>query len=153
MRSSWWPARPETATADALLPVRVVVFAALVPLLLRLRKLPDLPAWVEPRRRRVLTPAEPPEVEALVRRIDGILIAGRPAVRTGCMIRGLTLYRFLRRAGAEVSLQFGVGMIRGEFAAHCWIVYRGEPLEEPHDPRPLFTETWRIEPAAGERAR
>ncbi|HTG35360.1 MAG TPA: lasso peptide biosynthesis B2 protein [Thermoanaerobaculia bacterium] len=152
MRSSWWPARPETATADALLPVRVVVFAALVPLLLRLRKLPDLPAWVEPRRQ-VPPSAEPPEVEALVRRIDEILVAGRPAVRTGCMVRGLTLYRFLRRAGAEVSLRFGVGTIRGEFAAHCWIVYRGEPLEEPHDPRPLFTETWRIEPAAGESAR
>lgn len=149
MRSSWWTARPE-----ALLPARVVLFAALVPLLLRLRKLPDLPAWVEPRRRALpRRPVEPAEVEALVRRIDGILIAGRPAVRAGCMVRGLTLYRFLRRAGAEVSLRFGVGKIRGEFAAHCWIVYRGEPLEEPQDPRQLFTETWRIEPAAGEGAR
>ena len=151
MRSSWSPSRPETST-DPLLPARVVVFAALVPLLLRLRKLPDLPAWVEPRRR-APAPPSPAEVEALVRRIDEILVAGRPAVRTGCMVRGLTLYRFLRRAGAEVSLRFGVGTIRGEFAAHCWIVYRGEPLEEPHDPRPLFTETWRIEPAAGEGAR
>lgn len=152
MRSSWWPARPEAVAATTVLPARVVVFAALVPLLLRLRKLPDLPAWVEPRRRAPAPPA-PAEVEALVRRIDEILVAGRPAVRTGCMVRGLTLYRFLRRAGAEVSLRFGVGMIRGEFAAHCWIVYRGEPLEEPRDPRPLFTETWRIDPAAGEEAR
>jgi len=152
MRSSWWSPRPEAVTADPLLTVRVVAFAVLVPLLLRLRKLPDLPAWVEPRRRAPAPPA-PEEVEALVRRIDEILIAGRPAVRTGCMVRGLTLYRFLRRAGAEVSLRFGVGTIRGEFAAHCWIVYRGEPLEEPHDPRPLFTETWRIEPAAGEGTR
>jgi hypothetical protein len=158
MRSSWWPSRPETvadtALADPLLPARVVVFAALVPLLLRLRKLPDLPAWVEPRRRALPpAPVEPAEVEALVRRIDEILVAGRPAVRTGCMVRGLTLYRFLRRAGAEVSLRFGVGTIRGEFAAHCWIVYRGEPLEEPRDPRPLFTETWRIEPATRKGAR
>jgi hypothetical protein len=147
MRSSWWSRRREAAAA-ALLPVRVVLFAALVPLLLRLRKLPDLPAWVEPRGRPLPEPAAE-EIAALVARIDGLLIAGRPAVRTGCMVRGLTLYRFLRRAGADVSLRFGVGTIRGEFAAHCWLVYRGEPLEEPCDPRPLFTETWRIEPSGG----
>jgi hypothetical protein len=83
----------------------------------------------------------------LTERIAELLIAGRPAVRTGCMVRGLTLYRFLRRAGADVSLRFGVGTIRGDFAAHCWIVYGGEPLAETHDPRSLFTETWRIEPS------
>jgi hypothetical protein len=33
----------------------------------------------------------------------------------------------------------------GEMAGHCWIVYQGEPLAERQDPRPLFTETWRIE--------
>lgn len=145
MRSSWWSAARESWT-DALFPARVVLFAALVPPLLRLRRLLDLPAWVEPRRRALLAPG-PGDVEALVERIDELLIACRPAVRTGCMVRGLTLYRFLRRAGADVSLRFGVGTIRGDFAAHCWIVYRGEPLAEDHDPRPLFTETWRIEPA------
>jgi len=145
MRSSWW-SRAREPLADALLPVRVVLFAALVPLLLRLCKLPRLPSWVEPRRRS-LPPPEPGEIEALTERIDGLLVAGRPVVRTGCMVRGLTLYRFLRRTGADVSLRFGAGTIHGGFAAHCWIVYRGEPLAEAHDPRPLFTETWRIEPA------
>lgn len=143
MRSSWW-SRGREAAREALLPVHVVLFAALLPLVLRFRRLPDLPAWVEP--------GEPPrplgrdEIAALARRLDELLISGRPAVRTGCMIRGLTLYRFLRRAGAEVALCFGVGTIRGEFAAHCWVAWRGEPLEELIDPRPIFTETWRIEP-------
>jgi len=141
MRSSWW-----SRAREPLLPVRVVLFAALVPLLLRLCKLPDLPSWIEPRRRS-LPPPDPSEIAALTERIDELLIAGRPAVRTGCMVRGLTLYRFLRQAGADVSLRFGVGTIRGDFAAHCWIVYCGEPLAESHDPRPLFTETWRIEPS------
>jgi hypothetical protein len=145
MRSSWW-SRAREPVAETLLAVRVVLFAALVPLLLRLCKLPELPAWIEPRRR-ALPPPGAGEVETLTQRIDELLIAGRPAVRTGCMVRGLTLYRFLRRAGADVSLRFGVGTIRGDFAAHCWIVYRGEPLAETHDPRSLFTETWRIEPA------
>ena len=151
MRSSWWWSRACEPIAETLFPVRVVLFAALVPLLLRLCKLPGLPFWIEPRRR-PLPPMEPGAVEALVERIDELLIAGRPAVRTGCMVRGLTLYRFLRLRGADVSLRFGVGTIRGAFAAHCWIDYRGEPLAETHDPRPLFTETWRIEPPSGEPA-
>ncbi|MFL6261993.1 MAG: lasso peptide biosynthesis B2 protein [Thermoanaerobaculia bacterium] len=145
MRSSW-SSRAREPLPETLLPVRVILFAALVPLLLRLCRLPRLRAWVEPRRRSPAPPG-PEEIEALTQRIDELLIAGRPAVRTGCMVRGLTLYRFLRRAGADVSLRFGVGTIRGNFAAHCWIVYQGEPLAETHDPRPLFTETWRIEPA------
>lgn len=138
MRTSW------SRRVEA---VRILLFAAAVPVLLRLRKLPDLPAWLEPRR-----PTPPPpsaaEVHLRVRHIDALIAAGRPFVRSGCLVRGLTLYRFLRRAGAEVSLCFGAGEMDGRFAAHCWIVYLGEPLAEPRDPRPLFTETWRIEPAA-----
>ena len=147
MRSSWSPRAPEPL-AETLFPVRVVLFAALAPLLLRLCRLPRLQAWIEPRGRRP-SPPGPAQIAALTQRIDELLIAGRPWVRTGCMVRGLTLYRFLRRAGADVSLRFGVGTIRGDFAAHCWIVYQGEPLAEAHDPRPLFTETWRIGPAGG----
>ena len=145
MRSSWWPASREPAR-DLLFPLRVLLFASFVPLILRLRKLPDLPGWVEPAGALPPPPAAA-TVAALVRRLDALLIAGRPIVRTGCMVRGLTLYRFLRRAGADVSLRFGAGAIRGEFAAHCWIVYAGEPLEETVDPRPIFAETWRIEPS------
>jgi hypothetical protein len=51
MRSSWWSRARET-----LFPVRVVLFAALVPLLLRLCKLPNLPFWVEPRRHSLPSP-------------------------------------------------------------------------------------------------
>jgi Transglutaminase-like superfamily len=138
MRTSW-SGRLEAA--------RILLFAAAVPLLLRLRKLPDLPAWLEPRKSLEKTPSDA-EVDTLVRRIDALIAAGRPFIRSGCLVRGLTLYRFLRRAGAEVSLCFGAGEMDGSFAAHCWIVYGGEPLAEPRDPRPLFTETWRIEPAS-----
>lgn len=138
MRTSW---------SRRLEAVRILLFAAAVPLLLRLRKLPDLPAWVEPRGTLPPSPSAA-EVDLLVRRIDALIAAGRPFVRSGCLVRGLTLYRFLRKAGAEVSLRFGAGEMNGSFAAHCWIVYRGEPLAEPRDPRPLFTETWRIEPAS-----
>lgn len=137
MRTSWFR-RLEDA--------RILLFAAAVPLILRVRKLPGLPAWLEPARPPRKTPPSPAEVDALVRRVDGLIAAGRPFVRSGCLVRGLTLYRFLRRDGADVSLRFGVGAVNDGFAAHCWVVYRGEPLAEPRDPRPLFQETWRIEP-------
>lgn len=135
MRRSWSPRSPE-----------VLLFAAAVPLLLRWKKLPDLRAWLEPRGP-LPPPPDPEAVTALVRRIDALIAAGRPFVRSGCLVRGLTLYRFLRRAGADVSLRFGMGEMKGEISGHCWIVYQGEPLAELRDPRPLFAETWRIEPS------
>jgi hypothetical protein len=136
MRTSW---------SRRLEDLRVLGFAAAVPLILRFRKLPGLPAWLEPAGE-APPPPSPSEVDALVRRVDRLIAAGRPFVRYGCLVRGLTLYRCLRRAGAQVSLRFGVGALEDGFAAHCWVVYQGEPLAEPRDPRPLFQETWRIEP-------
>lgn len=138
---TWW-----SSSLEALFPLRVLLFAAVVPLLLRLRKLPSLPAWLEPAGAQP-PPPSPEGVKALVRRIDALIATGSPVVRSGCLVRGLTLYRFLRAAGADVSLHFGVGAMRGRFAAHCWIVYQGEPLAEPRDPRPVFTETWRVGPS------
>lgn len=128
-----------------LLPVRVLLFGLAVPLLLRL-KLERLALWLEPS-----SPPPPPggriEAEALVRRIDVWLRAGRPLVRPGCLTRGLTLYWFLRRAGFPVSLRFGIGELRepaDRLDGHCWLALDGEPLAERRDPRPLYTETWRI---------
>jgi hypothetical protein len=143
VKTSWWSRRPERARNPSAL--HILLFAAAVPLLLRVRRLPDLPVWLEPRGE-APPPPEPETVLAAVRRIDRLLAAGRPLVRSGCLTRGLTLYRFLRRMGADVSLRFGMGQMSGEMAGHCWIVYQGEPLAERRDPRPLFTETWRIEP-------
>jgi hypothetical protein len=84
------------------------------------------------------------EVVELVRIVDGWLARSRPLVRPGCVTRGVTLYRFLRRAHAQVSLRFGIGTVNGAIEGHCWIVYGGEPLCERRDPRDVFTETWAI---------
>ena len=65
MRSSWW-SRAREPIAEILLPVRVILFAALVPLLLRLCRLPGLPSWVEPRRRSLPPPGSEPSPEEIL---------------------------------------------------------------------------------------
>ena len=124
---------------DALLLVHILVVAVAVPLLMRL-PLSRVSALLEPRR----PPPEPAPVqeERITRFVLAALSAGRPLVRRGCLTRGVTLYYFLRRAGADVSLCFGMGPSREKadgFDGHCWLVRHGEPYLEPHDPRPLYT--------------
>jgi transglutaminase superfamily protein len=128
--------------AERLFALRVVTFAAVIPLLMRL-PIDQAARWIEPSGRRAPEPSSQ-DVFALVASVDRWLAQSRPLVRSGCIIRGVTLYRFLRRAGAHVSLRFGIGLVDGAIAAHCWIVYRGEPLAERRDPRGLFTEMWVI---------
>jgi Transglutaminase-like superfamily len=142
--SSW---RPETPLAKAVWAARVLLFAALgVPLLLRLVKLPDLRSWLEPKRPQGEAPplTDPAAIQTLVRRVDRLRALGRPLVRSGCLTRGLTLYYVLRRAGADVSLRFGMGKAEDEIAGHCWLVFAGEPLAEKRDPRLLYVETYSI---------
>ena len=128
---------------DWLLPVRVLLFGLAVPLLLR--RGPDKMArLLEPS-----TPArrtDPAAAAALARRIDRWLRAGWPLIRRGCLTRGITQYRFLRRAGFDVSLRFGVGEVNGRFEGHCWLVQDGRPFLEKRDPRPIYTEMWALSP-------
>jgi hypothetical protein len=68
-----------------------------------------------------------------------------PLVRTGCLTRGVTLFWFLRRAGLDVELRFGLDT--GDIEApdgHCWIALDGEPFLEKTDPRPRFVELYRL---------
>ena len=110
---------------DALLFVRVFLFAASVPLLLRL-KLAALETLVEPRH----TPPAPSkgELDKIVICVDHALMVGRPLIRPGCLTRGVTRYYFLKRAGAEVSLCFRMAKVGDEFVGHCWLTNRGEPF-------------------------
>ena len=48
--------------------------------------------------------------------------------RALCLERSLVLYDRLRRAGADVQLRIGVQAT--PFAAHAWVTYRGEPVND-----------------------
>jgi hypothetical protein len=121
----------------------ISAFGAAVPLLTRL-PLPRLAALVTsvpPRRR----PPSAGEVERLERLVALAPRVGRPLVRGGCLTRGMTLFWFLRRAGLNVELRFGLDPAPSEDTdGHCWLTLDGEPFLEKQDPRPRFTETYRL---------
>jgi hypothetical protein len=131
----------------------VLAFAAVVPLLLRVFKLPRLGDWLEPGDPLAL-PDDPQAAERLagriVRRVDLLIRLGWPVVRRGCLVRGITRYRFLREAGIGASLCFGMGRPEGEdgYSGHCWVELDGRALAEKREPRPIYTETYRISPQA-----
>jgi hypothetical protein len=126
-----------------LLALRVVLFAIAVPAIVRL-PLGRQAALLQPRRRVRLDRAQ---AAWLIRRTDTLLARGRPLIKPGCLTRGLTLFYFLRRAGLDVRLQYGMGRIDGEMRGHCWLVLDGAPLLEKVDPDRLFVPTYSI-PAA-----
>jgi hypothetical protein len=55
------------------------------------------------------------------------------------------LFWFLRRAGLDVELRFGLDTQSVPATdGHCWIALDGEPFLERVDPRPRFAETYRL---------
>jgi hypothetical protein len=134
------------SVSHAALFLRVFTFAAAVPYLLRL-KLPRVARLIESKR-------NPPvldegSVGRIVSYVEMAIRRGRPLVRPGCLTRGLTRYYFLRRAGMDVTLCFGMGRPEKEIMGHCWLTSNGEPFLELEDPRPRYVEMYRISRAGG----
>ncbi len=120
---------------------QVCVFGCAVPTVVRL-PLPRLARLVT-RPPRSASP-DPDELERLQRVTALAPRIARPLVRSGCLTRGLTLFWFLRRAGLDVELRFGVDAAAGSEAdGHCWLTLAGEPYLERQDLR-RFTELYRL---------
>lgn len=131
--------------SDGFLFLRVFLFAAAVPYLMRLR-IARLAAVLEPGT--VLISADPNRIRKIGTYLEMAIGRGRPLVRPGCLTLGVTRYYFFRRAGMDVSLHFGMGRIdegRG-FLGHCWLERDGEPFLEARDPRGLYAEMYCISP-------
>ena len=124
----------------------VAAVAVVAPLLARL-DLRLLQRCLEPSPCSSPSPAADPGqlVEVAGRRVDQVVRRGRPLVRPGCLTRGVTGYYILRRAGVDVALCFGIGLVHGVgTAGHCWLVLDGEPVLEMVDPRSAFAELARL---------
>lgn len=110
-----------------MLRLRVLLFAALVPLLVRL----PLATVERVLRRRGSAPARPDDAARIARYVEDAVRL--PGIRRGCLTRGVTLYYFLTRAGVDVALCFGVGTVDGALGAHCWLLKDGQPYLERDD--------------------
>ena len=123
--------------------IRILFFAMSVPFLLRLR-LSALQFVLEPRK--PPSTFDPAQIQTISACVDDVVSRGmkRRVIHSGCLTRGTTLYYFLRRAGLDVSLCFGIGNVDGKFVGHCWLVKDEQPYMERTDPRSLFTEIHRI---------
>jgi hypothetical protein len=145
-RAKIWSSLPDLGRRlrDGALVVRVAGVAASVPLLMRL-PLSRLERLLEPRAAR--GPSSAAHQARVLRLVNTVLEVGRPVLRTTCLTRGITRYYFFKRAGIDVALVFGIGQpTPGPLAGHCWLVKDDEPFLEVRDPRPVFTETYRLEP-------
>jgi hypothetical protein len=148
MKTWWTPLRRRIALLSQLhglelwwLLPRVIAFATVVPLLFDLR-IPVLSRVLEWRFRSAGERGEDCIKSEQIIRCVGIAMAiGRPLVRPRCLVRAVTLYYFLRRAGVDLTLCFGAARKEGrlvEAAGHCWLTRQGEPFLEERDPRESF---------------
>lgn len=150
---SFWPPGTDRVRAlgrldgprDVLLILRILLYAAAVPVLARAK----LTSWERfaGGSRGGGSAEEPAVVQKTVDYVDAVIAAFRPVVRPGCLVRGLTLYHFLRKAGVDVSLSFGIRRLGGDFTGHCWLVKDGRPFLEPDRPDPVYTETFHLPPS------
>jgi hypothetical protein len=127
---------------DLFLFLRILVFSASVPVLMRLKlvRLDTLLLALS-----LPKSGTPTAAEKIKSYLELAIRFGRPAVRPGCLTRGVTLYYFLRKeAGIEVALCFGMRQWNSNFEGHCWLVRDGKPFWETRDPGPAFSEIYRF---------
>jgi hypothetical protein len=95
--------------------------------------------------------------EQIIRCVEIAMTTGQPLVRARCLVRAVTLFYFLRRAGMDLTLCFGAALKEGrlvEAAGHCWLIKNGQPYLEERDPSVNFVPIYRLplsEPGHEER--
>jgi hypothetical protein len=128
-RSRYQAARSRIRTpADAWLLVRMIVWAATLPLLKRVLPLPRLVrlAASRPRTGRM----ESDQREQLAAFARWIYRHGVFTRDPNCLERSLVAYRFLTRAGAEPRLMVGLAKAREGIVGHAWVIVDGRPLND-----------------------
>lgn len=147
LRRKFAPLSAVRTAADAALFVRVIGVATAVPVMARLPlpRLATLLSAADWRRRQ--PECSPSDSERIARYVDVAQHVAGPLVRRGCLTRSVTLYWFLRRAGVDVELVFGIGKLGDDsVAAHCWVARGGDSYLEPAGaaPAPRFEAIYRI---------
>ena len=116
----------------AWLMARMIVAYVAVSALARLLPLPRAFALISPRLGSRGEGQERPN--AIVNALDTLLVAGIPGIHPQCWRRAAVLHRFLRVAGIDTAIVFGVrtdGTRTVE--AHAWVEREGAPFAEAAD--------------------
>jgi hypothetical protein len=97
---------------------------------LRISRFPTLKAYAS------RTHPSNPRNQAANQRIAALRLAVDRArshhiYRMTCLRRSLALQKMLTSGGIESQLKIGVRKNNGDFQAHAWIEYQGEPIGEP----------------------
>ena len=118
----------------------VFLLASLLPILLRLFSLPSI--------MRYLTPAKtednevPWKIDLIVKAVNKILGAGFFIYHPTCLKKSLILYHFLKKAGMNVVIHFGVRKRDGALDGHSWITKKGKRIYDNLDTVDDFSITY-----------
>ena len=132
---------------DLWLFLRILTLLILLPGQIKRKSLPELLGQLDP------GVAAGPRDEALVEKTAGFidsLLNYRVFRRYGrCLLRTLTLFKFLRGQGWPVEIHFGVRKTGEDHTAgepgitgHSWLVLDGEPFLEDESQKGIFTTTY-----------
>jgi hypothetical protein len=110
--------------------LEIRLFSMVVPFIARLFPFGRILQVVEPRGRWVGPGLPTPE--EVVAFVDRILVYRLLMRRQLCLRRSLVLYRFLRKLGLNVGINFGIMPPGGSrrMKAHAWLSLNGKPILE-----------------------
>ena len=114
--------------ADLLLLVRLLAWAAALPILKRTRSVTRLVA--------LMTPTASQRANARTERTAITLsrwIYRAPFVPDNCLERSLLAYRYLVRDSREHRLYLGIRADEGSHPGHAWLTVDGVPVHEPDE--------------------
>jgi len=113
---------------DVLFAVRVVGWAAALPMLKRTRSVTRLVELMTPAKDEPRTAGQERNAIALSRWIYRV-----PFVHANCLERSLLAYRYLVRDRREHRLYLGIRSDEGTYPGHAWLTVDGIPVHEPDE--------------------
>jgi len=139
-----------TSFDDIQLFIRIFLFLSILPLLLKLLSVNSLMNLITPRKIKYYKKMSTEDLkEKVVKYTDYILGFNFLIYKQKCLKRSIVLYHFLRKAGFNVSICFGVRfnkdvsdtLSKERVEGHAWLEHNGEIYIEKNKE---ITETYKI---------
>lgn len=129
---------------DLILLGHIAALAAILPLLVRVLKLPTLLRLLETRNPG--PPAKPEEVNRIIRFTQAVVRQKFLCGQGTCLKKSLLLFHFLGRIGRPLKIHFGVN--KYVILGHAWVSYDGRVFEDSEEKIQKFFETFSYEASA-----